>query len=198
MIMNSKVALSHVTLLVPSLEDSRALLPSDLYRLWNIDAFEEKIDGGSREFYVGPADYAKGMLLFVQGTTSRWFANFVAQFGYGLHHVAIDVPSVVDYCERMNQSGWYLHVGSAYALQKSNCVYLVRPGFSVIIEVQQRDDDIEREYFVSNVVVGVNNDADKAAVEALGIAEFTAEINAQTRFKIGDKEWLVDDLVGEG
>jgi hypothetical protein len=192
------VGLSHVTLLVPSLEASRARLPADLYRLWNIDTFDEKVDGESREFYVGPADYAKGMLLFVQGTTSRWFANFAARFGYGLHHVAIDVPNVVEYCERMNETGWYLHVGSAYALQKLKCVYLLRPNFPVIIEVQHQEEPVERGYFVEEIVVGVNNESDKEAVEALGIAEFKAELNAQTRFKIGNEEWLVDDLVKMG
>jgi hypothetical protein len=105
---------------------------------------------------------------------------------------------VVEYCERMNETGWYLHVGSAYALQKLKCVYLVRPNFPVIIEVQHQEEPVERGNFVEEIVVGVDDESDKEAVEALGIAEFKAELNAQTRFKIGNIEWLVDDLVKMG
>lgn len=188
------IELSHVAVVVPSLENSLKIL-SPKYHVGNIETFHEKDDGKTLEAYVGSGLMQSGQLLLIEPLESKWFLQFVSEFGFGLHHVAINVTSLVDYCNFLYQKGWYLHTSSVFGYQNLHTIYLVRPGIPLIIEVQQQKI-VERaeNRFISEILLQVKDAREESCITSLGIAELFPVRNKRSLLKMDNKEWDIAEI----
>ncbi len=192
--MNDRYVFDHIAILVPSLERSLAVLSAGNYPVEAIEVLEQE---GTREVYLG--QNSKGSLLLIQPTHSSWFLPYIKQHGFGIHHVAIDVPSLVDFCESLEGKGWFMHTASAYGMERLRTVYLVQPASRLMIEVQIPPRDVSQleGRFVSQLVVPIQNDGDRETLNNLDVAELRPTNGQSWSFCIGDRVWDVNDLIGE-
>ncbi|MFZ2960980.1 MAG: VOC family protein [Candidatus Ozemobacteraceae bacterium] len=189
--LNDRYIFDHVAILVPSLERSLGVLRSGKYPVEPIEVLEQQ---GTREVYLGQS--SKGSLLLIQPTHSPWFLPHVERHGFGIHHVAIDVPSIVDFCESLENKGWFLHTASAFGMKRFQTVYLVQPASRLMIEVQLPSREVGRleETFVNQVSVPIRTDDETKTLDHLHIEELRPSKNQDWTFRIGDREWSVNDL----
>jgi hypothetical protein len=112
--------------------------------------------------------------------------------GPGLHHIAIDVESIELFIKSITGSGWLLHPQSLATI-KHQTVYLARPGFPCLIEVQQKNNLNEEEIFVNEI--GLNFEAQlNRLVEVLGLAE-SVKSSEELYLKLNQHIILFKDLI---
>ena len=79
-----------------------------------------------------------------QQTLPSHVAILVPSVRKAADHLAIDVLNLESYIESLAGSGWLLHPISIKTMKQSQTVYLARPGFPGLIEVQERKEPIGR------------------------------------------------------
>lgn len=162
--MNEAARLSHIAFLVPSLEEA-VKAPKELgLFIHPQDSFEETI-----EIYVGEDDF-DGRLLLMAAKETGSYRKALEKRGPGLHHIAVDVLNLEKYISSLSGSGWLLHLNSLDTIQQFRGVYLARPGFPGLIEVQEKKEISKAPAFISKFEVPFN-DQQMRMIEALGITE---------------------------
>lgn len=131
-------SLNHVALLVRSAKGAAAICSQSGYDLGPVEDFPSE---GTREIYVGsPA--TEGLLLLMEAIGDGPYRNALKKRGPGLHHIAVHVPSVLDYVTGLASSGWLLHPMSLHMLTDRKTVYLARPGLRALIEVKETNEGL--------------------------------------------------------
>jgi len=144
--MDHRIAPNHVALLVPSVRKAADYLS----RLGFEIGKEEEWEGeGTKEIYVERTK--ANSLLLMEPIKPGAYRRAMTKRGPGLHHLAIDVLDLESYLESLTGSGWLLHPASIKSMKQTKTVYLARPGFPGLIEVQERNALSERELFVTQV-----------------------------------------------
>lgn len=128
------ISLSHLALLVPSVDHAAAVLRSYGFEPAAAEVWEGE---GTKEIYVGlPAANA---LLLMEPAKPGAYERALKKRGPGLHHFAVDVPALEPFLTSIAGSGWLMHLNSVRTLQAHRTVYLARPGFPGLIEVQEKE-----------------------------------------------------------
>lgn len=127
-------AINHIALLVPSVEKA-----SEVARKLGLPVgpAEDWESEGTREVYVGE-NGQDGRLLFIEPTKPGPYSRAMLKRGPGLHHIAIDVLDLEDVIDGLSSTGWLLHPKSLHTIKKTQTAFLARPGFPMLVEVQQR------------------------------------------------------------
>ena len=141
-----KIALSHVSVLVPSVQKAAERLKPFGFRIHPMDEFDGE---GTREIYV-EADKANSLLL-MEAFKPGAYQRAMDKRGPGLHHLAIDVLDIDEFVDSLSGSGWLLHPKSLKYYNAIKNVYLSRPGFPALIEVQQKKELREGPLFVEGI-----------------------------------------------
>lgn len=144
---------SHVALLVPSVRRA-----ADYLKRFGFEMSSEEIwDGeGTKEIYF-EKEKANSLLLmepFKPGAYQR----AMEKRGPGLHHLAVDALDVDTFISSVAESGWLLHPISEKTLEKTRTIYLFRPGFPALIEVQERKELGEDPLFVTDIALPFSSD----------------------------------------
>jgi hypothetical protein len=149
--MTTKVALSHVAILVPSVRKAADRLAKFDFKIGE----EEFFDGeGTKEIYV---EHGKpNSLLLMEGYKPGAYQRALQKRGPGLHHLAIDVLNLETYIESLAGTGWLLHPKSLKSIKEFATAYLARPGFPGMVEVQERPDLMEGTPFVSGISLAMD------------------------------------------
>ncbi len=148
--MSFKIVPSHVAVLVPSVRKAAEYLRQfDL----QIDKEEDWDGEGTREIYV-ERDKANSLLL-MEPTKPGAYQRAMDKRGPGLHHLAIDVLNLEKFLESLTGSGWLIHPISIKTIKQSQTAYLARPGFPALIEVQQKEESLDRKLFVTEVFLTI-------------------------------------------
>jgi len=170
---------SHVAILVPSVKKASEFLKRFGFKVGDTEDFEGE---GTREVYVefGRAN----SLLMLEPIKQGAYQRAMDKRGPGFHHFAVDVLNLENYLNSLAHSGWLLHPSSIETIKKSQTAYLARPGFSGLIEVQQKTVLNEEPLFVREV--GVKMDPiNKRLLMSLGL-ESIIKIETINKLVIGD------------
>ena len=123
--------LSHVALLVPSVENAAAHLTS----LGIVCGEPESFPGeGTKEVYVGSYETESGLLLLLEAIADGPYQRALSKRGPGLHHIAIDVKDLEAAITEAQAAGWQLHPVSEHTRQH-NTAWLFLKGIPTLIEV---------------------------------------------------------------
>jgi hypothetical protein len=147
-----KIIPSHVAVLVPSVRKA-----ADYLQQFNFQIGKEEVwDGeGTKEIYV---ERDKGnSLLLMEPIKPGAYQRALEKRGPGVHHLAIDVLNLESYIDSLAGSGWLLHPISIKTMKQSQTVYLARPGFPGLIEVQERKEITEGPLFVDGVSLKIDS-----------------------------------------
>lgn len=140
--------IDHVALLVRDAEKTAGMLRRKGLFTGQPDRFESE---GTLEIYCG-APGSSARLLLMQSIGPGPYARALEKRGPGLHHIAVNVPSIPKFLERISGSGWLLHPASCAMMGKGGAAYLTRPGMPMLIEVQEGPGK-KAPAFVSSVVL---------------------------------------------
>ena len=162
--MNNKGLPSHVAVLVPSARKAADYLKQFDFKIGNEDRFEGV---GTLEIYI---EYGKSnSLLLMEAIGAGPYQRALEKRGPGLHHLAIDIQNIESFIDSISGSGWLIHPRSFKTI-KHKTVYLARPGFPCLIEVQQKDKLENCPLFVKEI--GINFDSQlNRLVHAIGLNE---------------------------
>jgi len=179
--------LSHVALLVPSARKASNYLKQFDFKIENEQFFETV---GTLEIYV---ERDKGnSLLLMEAIAEGPYKQALNKRGPGLHHIAIDVESIELFIKSITGSGWLLQLQSLTTI-KHQTVYLARPGFPCLIEVQQKNNLSQEEIFVNEI--GLSFDVQfNRLVEALGLIELVKP-SQDLYLKLNQHKVLFKDLI---
>ena len=149
---NITVKLNHVAILTKSAENAAALCKKSGYETGPVEDFPAI---GTREIYIGSFE-KNGLLLLMQAVGPGPYLDALEKRGPGLHHIAVDVDSIESYLSSLAGSGWLLHPQSLHTMKHSKTIYLARPGFKALIEVQevsQKSLAKPKDLFISDVFI---------------------------------------------
>lgn len=104
--MMSESILSHVALLVPSVDKSAAYLSALGYKCSKAEIFESE---GTKEIYVGNYQENSGLILLLEAVGEGPYKKAMNKRGPSLHHIAIDVLDMNDFLTNAKKVGWKLH-----------------------------------------------------------------------------------------
>jgi len=141
------VCLDHVAILVESVDKSLQLLKDLDFETGEINVYPGE---GTKEVYTG-SDNQSARLLLIEAIAEGPYQKALFKRGTGLHHIAINVNSFDDYLEKLNESGWYLHLHS-WQSQKHHTLWLSRAGLPLLIELNEiYDESVEKNCFIKTV-----------------------------------------------
>jgi hypothetical protein len=144
--MSFKIFPSHVAVLVPSVRKAADYLQQFGFQIGKEEVWEGE---GTKEIYI---ERGKGnSLLLMEPVKSGAYQRALEKRGPGLHHLAINVLNLESYIESLAGSGWLLHPVSIKTMKQVQTVYLARPRFPGLIEVQQREELKDRPLFVDRI-----------------------------------------------
>jgi hypothetical protein len=144
--MSFKILPSHVAVLVPSVRKAADYLGQFDFQIGKAEDWDGE---GTREIYV-EKDKANSLLL-MEPIKPGAYQRALEKRGPGLHHLAVDVLNLEAYIESLAGSGWLLHPMSFKTMKQSQTVYLARPGFPGLIEVQERKELKDQPLFVDHI-----------------------------------------------
>lgn len=98
--------LSHVALLVPSVDKSASYLTAQGFKCGEAETFESE---GSKEVYVGDYQEQSGLLLLVEPNGDGPYQRAMSKRGPSLHHIGIDVLDMKEFLSEATKIGWQLH-----------------------------------------------------------------------------------------
>lgn len=98
--------LSHIALLVPSVDKSAAYLTALGYVCGPAEEFESD---GTKEVYVGDYQNQTGLLLLLQAIGDGPYKRAWQKRGPSLHHIALDVLDLNEFVTGARGAGWQLH-----------------------------------------------------------------------------------------
>jgi hypothetical protein len=135
--------LDHIAFQVRSLEKSLERLLACFPSLAaSVGEAAEFADEGTREIYVG-SEQQDARVLLIEPIGPGPYESSMQRRGPGLHHVAVGVPSVETYVDRLarqHSPRWLLHPKSLASLKAYATVWLTRPGIPALVEVFEQPD----------------------------------------------------------
>ncbi len=131
-----KSNLSHIALLVPSVEASAKFLNTLDIRTEEPEVFEAE---GSKEIYVGSYGAQSALLLLLEAISEGPHKRALTKRGPSLHHLAIDVLNVEELVAEAQKLGWMLHPASAKTMAHKTA-WLFLKGIPTLIEVDQKKE----------------------------------------------------------
>lgn len=162
---------------------------------WELGPVEDFPSEGTREIYVGPPG-SDGLLLLMEALGPGPYRRAREKRGPGLHHVAVNVPSIDDFVASLAGTGWLLHPASLRTLAQRKTVYLARPGLAALVEVQQvgkRAPSARRRSFVTEVVIEGER-GHQRLLDALGVRGLRLAKKGAAALVIAGKRVAVADL----
>lgn len=185
--MSEVAKLSHVAFLVPALKEA-VQVPESMGLFINpLDSFEETL-----EIYVGE-DSFDGRLLLMEAKESGSYRKALEKRGPGLHHIAVDVLDLESYVASLSGSGWLLHLNSLRYAKQMRLVYLARPGFPGLIEVQEKKELSPAPSFISKFEVPFMAKQMKM-MEALGVVGIQPSEDSNYWLTCGGKRFVANQL----
>ena len=179
---------NHVALLVRSVRDTGRKLAELGFHIGPAENWEGE---GTLEIYV---ERERGnSLLLMEPTKSGAYKNALDKRGPGLHHLAIDVLQLDPYLSSLAGSGWLLHPTSFQTIQKSRTVYLARPGFPALIEVQERPQLDNKPEFVTGLELPFTPDLTRL-LPYVGLKE-TVRPSAEAALQLGTFRVTLENLL---
>lgn len=124
--------LDHVAVLVEDIEATVAA-----WELPDAQTIEEFPSEGTRELYCGTPGQS-GRVLLMQSIGPGPYERAMSKRGAGLHHIAFSVDDLIDFVSTVADSGWLLHPKSLETYASSQQVWLCRPGFPCLVELNER------------------------------------------------------------
>ena len=187
--MNLKTQPSHVAILVPSVRKA-----ADHLRQFNFNIGPEEIwDGeGTKEIYVEKDK--NNSLLLMEPIKAGAYQRALEKRGPGLHHLAIDVLNLESFIESIAGSGWLLHPMSIKTIKQSQTAYLAKPGFPALIEVQERNELIEKTLFVDGIFISADQRCSNL-VKSIGLEKIVKVTTDMTRFSMGSQSVMLSELI---
>ena len=161
--------ISHLALLVPSVEKAAEVARRAGLPVGPTEDFEGE---GTREIYVGGDGHDSSLLLmepFKEGAYSR----AMTKRGPGLHHIAIDVLNIDEFIGGLSSTGWLLHPKSLLTIKKTQTAFLARPGFPMLVEVQQRKVTDVKPLFILRMGMSLN-ETNTNLLKALDVEQIVA------------------------
>ncbi|MEQ1878252.1 MAG: VOC family protein [Bdellovibrionia bacterium] len=175
-------SLSHVALLVPSVETSARFLNTHGIKTGEPESFESE---GTKEIYVGSYDDQEGLLLLVEAISEGPYQRALKKRGPSLHHIAIDVLNVEEFALKAQSAGWKLHPASAQTVKAKKTAWLFLKGVPTLIEVHQQKELFSKPIKVSKLELPIQ-DEHMALFEGIGLGatvspskEFRLTLDAQ-------------------
>jgi hypothetical protein len=162
--MEFKISLSHVALLVPSVDAAAEFLRSLGFPQRAPDLFKE-----TREIYVGDLTTHSSTLLLMEPAGEGSYTKALQKRGPGLHHIAVDVLNLESYIQSISNSGWLLHPKSLQMMKDSQTAYLCRPGVPTLIELQEKTGLDENPMFVEAVQIPGLSEKELGMFRTLGL-----------------------------
>jgi hypothetical protein len=156
--------LSHIALIVASLEASRARLECLSPRFAEV---EDRPRERTRELYVG-LEFAASLLLCQPIDSEGPYARALARRGPGLHHIGLSVPSLDAYVANLAGSGWYVLPQSLRTVARG-VIWLARPGVKTLVEICQMEET-PGSPFVSSLEIAMST-AKQSLVDRLGLPD---------------------------
>lgn len=188
--MNFKITPSHVAVLVPSVRKAANYLKQFDFQIGK----EELWDGeGTKEIYIEREK--SNSLLLMEPIKSGAYQRALEKRGPGLHHLAINVQNLESYVESLSGSGWLLQPSSLKTWKLSKTIYLARPGFPGLIEVQESKESslTKNKLFVTEVQLPFDENLTRL-LPFIGL-ETIVRRSSRTSFTFNDKIILLENLL---
>lgn len=128
-------SLSHIALLVPSVESAARFLNSKGIQCEQPEVFEAE---GTKEIYVGNYQSQRSLLLLVEAISEGPYQRALRKRGPSLHHIGIDVKDLQSFLKQAESSGWSRHSINATTISKNGTAWLYAKGIPTLIEVTER------------------------------------------------------------
>lgn len=162
-------SLSHVALLVPSVETSAAFLDDQGIETEDPETFESE---GTKEVYVGSYGTQKGLLLLLEAISEGPYQRAMKKRGPSLHHIAIDVLDMDECVSKGQNVGWKLHSVSSETMAHKTA-WLFSKGVPTLIEVHQKRELSAKPSKVSKVELQIQKEH-LPLFEAIGLGGVVA------------------------
>lgn len=163
-------SLSHVTLLVSSVEASAQVLNSKGIQTCEPETFESE---GTKEIYVGSYNEQKGLLLLIEAISAGPYQKALKKRGPSLHHIAIDVLNVKEAIVQAQNEGWELHPITEETL-KHKTAWLFSKQAQTLLEVHQKSKLSEKPMKISNIFLPLEKTAFKL-FQGIGLGSYISE-----------------------
>lgn len=162
-------SINHIALLVPS-----AAKASEVAKKagWNVAPTEDWDGEGTREVYVG-GEVDSARLLLMEPIKEGAYTRAMQKRGPGLHHIAIDVLDLEAFILSLSSTGWLLHPKSLHTIKKSQTAYLARPGFPMLVEVQQKKELYDDPPFITRLGISLD-ETGQQLLKALSVDQIVA------------------------
>lgn len=108
------------------------------------------------------------------------YARAMTKRGPGLHHIAIDVLNLDEFIVGLSSTGWLLHPKSLHTIKKTQTAFLARPGFPMLVEVQERKSIEAKPRFIQRMALTLN-DTNTKLLKHLGVDQVVST---------GGESWL--------
>jgi hypothetical protein len=178
--------LNHVAILTHSVEQSARKLSA--FPSGEIKEFPGEC---TKEIYIGEIEKDRGLLLLMEPIAKGVYQRAMEKRGPGLHHIAIDVESLADFTEQIVGSGWFLLPQSLKQAAKQKTVWLARPGFPALIEVQARANFQERK---KSFIMTIEIPAEEKLIQALAVKEIKKSPDRKLWLDIQGQRFTVNSL----
>ena len=180
--------LSHVAILVPSVEKASEYLAQFGFHIGEVEEFEGE---GTREIYI-ESDKGNSLLL-MEALDHGPYRRAFNKRGPGLHHIAIDVLDLNNYIESLSGSGWLMHPMSIKTIAQSKTAYLARPGFPGLIEVQERKKLSKNAMFVKQISLKMDSTLIKL-LKPVGLDELIKADLKEESILLGENKIQIKNL----
>ena len=183
-----KRIINHIALLVPSVERAAEVARRAGFSVGPTEDFEGE---GTREIYVGGFDHDTTLLL-MEPINNGAYSRAMAKRGPGLHHIAIDVLNLDEFIAGLSSTGWLLHPKSLHTIKKTQTAFLARPGFSMLVEVQERKSIEAKPLFIQWMALPLN-EANSKLLKHLGVEQIVST-NEKSWLEFGKVRINVEDF----
>jgi len=159
-------SLSHVALLVPSVENSAEFLKLREIESERPETFESE---GTKEVYVGSYETQSGLLLLLEAISDGPYKRALLKRGASLHHIAIDVLNLETFSQEAQRLGWKLHPVSKETMAYQTAWFFLK-GVPTLIEVHQKRSLSQKAPKVTSLELPIHSDH-KPLFEGIGLGE---------------------------
>ena len=177
---------SHVAVLVPSIRKAADYLSQFQFKIGEEEIFEE-----TREIYIQGGAVNSLLLMEAKGPGS--YQRALQKRGPGIHHLAIDVLDIEKFLGSLSGSGWLMHLNSINSLKSYRTVYLARPGFPALIEVQEKKTLMAGPLFVEELSLKFDKSL-SGLVKSIGLEQLVKPSSGSQYLQIQGKKIELEKL----